>query len=69
MDNCYGRKKQLEIERRNRDFVSISEKKAEEEKRRREYRHDWRIAVFSVIGGAVSGGIVSLIFWLVEHYC
>lgn len=33
--------------------------------RREQYRHDWKITIFSVISGAIGGLITSLIFWFV----
>ena len=38
--------------------IEKSEKKAENKSDR---RHDWLIATYGIIGGAVAGGIVSLI--------
>lgn len=58
-----------EIERRNAEFNYLQKKKAEELKEKRKSRHDWHLAFFNVFGGAIAGGIVSLAFWLVEHYC
>lgn len=31
---------------------------------KKQYRHDWIIAIFSTLGGAIAGLITSLIFWL-----
>lgn len=40
----------------------------EEEKQKtlkhQQFMHDWKIAIFSLVGGAISGFITSLIFWL-----
>lgn len=36
-----------------------------EEDRKRQFRHDWRIAIFSILGGSISGFVTSLIFWLI----
>jgi len=36
----------------------------EEEKERKQCRHDWLIAIFSVIGGGFMGLLTSFIFWL-----
>ncbi len=54
----------------NLDFFykSISEAQAEakaEQIRKQQYAHDWKIALFSTIGGAFAGFITSLIFWLI----
>lgn len=35
------------------------------EERKAAYTHDWRIAVFSSIFGAIAGFVTSLIFWLI----
>lgn len=45
-------------------YQESMELKAKED-RKRQFRHDWRIALFSILGGAISGFITSLIFWLV----
>lgn len=31
---------------------------------KRQFRHDWMIAIFGVVGGAVAGFVTSLIFML-----
>ena len=42
-------------------------KRAKEEyERKRQFRHDWLIATFSAISGALFGFLTSLIFWLIE---
>lgn len=33
----------------------------QEEKERKDRRHDWIVAIFGVVGGAISGGIVTLL--------
>lgn len=38
----------------------------EEYERKRQFRHDWLIATFSAISGALFGFLTSLIFWLIE---
>lgn len=43
----------------------IAQRKYEERIRKKQNRHDWLIAIFSVLGGAVSGFLTSLIFWLI----
>ena len=40
--------------------------KKEEYLRKKQYRHDWKIAIFGVVGGAASGFVSSLIFWLIQ---
>ncbi len=42
--------------------AKISELK-EETRIKKQFAHDWKIAVFGTIGGAVSGLITSFIFW------
>lgn len=42
----------------------VYEKSAQEEKEHKQRKHDWRIALFSVLGGGVMGLITSFIFWL-----
>lgn len=37
----------------------------ETERIKKQNAHDWKIAIFSTIGGGVMGFITSLIFWLV----
>ncbi|MBQ7799654.1 MAG: hypothetical protein IJ370_04105 [Oscillospiraceae bacterium] len=44
--------------------AKISELK-EEAKMKKQFAHDWKIALFGTIGGAVSGLITSFIFWLI----
>ena len=44
---------------------SFYEANQEEELRKQQRRHDWKIAFFSVIGGTVGGIISSLIVWLI----
>ena len=40
-------------------------KKSEEERIRKEaYRHDWKIAIFGIVGGGIMGLITSFIFGL-----
>ena len=41
-------------------------KSATETKRiKQQFRHDWKITIFNVLGGAISGLITSVIFWLI----
>ena len=43
----------------------VLHKKAEEERTRKEaYRHDWKIAIFGIVGGGIMGLITSFILWL-----
>ena len=44
-------------------FHNIQQAK-EDEKERKQRKHDWRIAIFSVIGGGLMGLLASFIFWL-----
>lgn len=39
----------------------------EEAEKKRQFRHDWKIALFNTLGGALAGGLVSLIFWLLQE--
>ena len=41
------------------------EKEQQEYERKREFRHDWLIASFSIVTGTISGLLGSLIFWLI----
>lgn len=43
---------------------SVYEKAAQEEKEKKQRRHEWAIAIFGVIGGGIMGFVSSLIFWL-----
>lgn len=40
----------------------------QERERKKQFRHDWLIASFSAVSGAVFGFITSLIFWLIEKH-
>lgn len=47
-------------------LAMLEMKKAEERAlRKKQYRHDWLIALFGVLGGSVAGFLTSLIFWLI----
>ena len=35
--------------------------------RKKQIRHDWKIAVFNTLGGAVAGFVTSFIFWLITN--
>ncbi len=35
--------------------------------RKQQRRHEWRMEIFSLIGGGIMGFITSLIFWLIER--
>lgn len=39
----------------------------QEYERKRQFRHDWLIASFSALSGAVFGFLTSLLFWLIER--
>lgn len=42
-------------------------KEAKEKEIRKEgYKHNWKVAVFSSVFGAIAGFIASLIFWFIE---
>ena len=47
-------------------YQKYKEAKALEEQKR-VFKHDWKIQIFSVLGGAVSGFITSFIFWLITN--
>lgn len=50
------------------DFLRLSiQNEFESEKDVRASRHDWLIAIFGVIGGAVAGGMVSILVWLITR--
>lgn len=34
---------------------------------KKQRRHEWRMEIFSLIGGGIMGFITSLIFWLIER--
>ncbi len=38
----------------------------EKEERRNLYIHNWKVAIFSILGGGIMGFITSFIFWLIE---
>lgn len=37
----------------------------EEAKLKKQFAHDWKIAIFGAVGGAIAGLITSFIFWLI----
>lgn len=39
----------------------------EKEERRKQFIHDWKIAIVSLLGGAISGFITSWIFWILSN--
>lgn len=39
----------------------------QEYERKCQFRHDWLIASFSALSGAVFGFLTSLVFWLIER--
>lgn len=43
----------------------IANRKYEEKIRKKQNRHDWLISIVGILGGAASGLITSLIFWLI----
>lgn len=43
----------------------LAKKDAEQRARKQQLRHDWLIAIFGIFGGAVSGFLSSLLFWLI----
>lgn len=43
------------------ELLSQIEEAEQEEKERKDRRHDWIVAIFGVVGGAISGGIVTLL--------
>lgn len=66
---CYmaGRNR-CSIETRQNILQQCNTKKAaeknEKELRKKQFSHDWKIAIFSTLGGAVAGFLTSLLFWL-----
>lgn len=53
---CLRRSPYLEYLKQQREDEKI------EIKRKKQFRHDWRIAIFSTLGGAAAGLITSIIF-------
>ena len=51
------------------DFVVLNELKEAKEKelRRKQFIHDWQIAIVSLLGGAISGFVTSWIFWALSN--
>ena len=45
-------------------FEQLRNEQREKELQKQQFRHDWKITVFNVFGGAVAGLITSIIFWL-----
>lgn len=45
-------------------FEQLQKEQREKEFQERQFRHDWKITLFNVFGGAVAGLITSIIFWL-----
>lgn len=43
----------------------IDQEERENERLKQQFRHDWKVEIFSVLGGSVAGLITSLIFWLI----
>ena len=43
------------------ELLSQIEEAEQEEKERKDRRHDWIVAIFGAVGGAISGGIVTLL--------
>jgi hypothetical protein len=43
----------------------IAQRKYDESIRKKQNRHDWLIAIFNILGGAVGGLVTSLIFWFI----
>lgn len=50
----------------NQAIYDEAKRYKEECERKRQFRHDWLIASFSAISGAIFGFLSSLIFWLIE---
>lgn len=48
---------------------SIQEKfdkeEREKEQQKQQFRHDWKVELFGIIGGSIAGFITSLIFWFI----
>lgn len=43
------------------ELLSQIEKTEQEAKERKCRQHDWIIAIFGIVGGAISGGVVTLL--------
>lgn len=41
-------------------------RRKEEYERKRQFRHDWLLAMFSALSGAIFGFLTSLAFWFIE---
>lgn len=44
--------------------AKLAQEEIEAEQRKKQFKHDWRIAIFSCVGGGVMGLATSVIFWL-----
>lgn len=52
--------------RAHAEAIEYKEKR-EEASQKRQFSHDWKVSIVGVVGGAISGGLVSFIFWLVQE--
>ncbi len=68
---CYGRELvKYDIEEKAREHFENLEAEAKTKAEQQaqiveQRRHNWKIALFSTIGGSIAGLITSLIFWLI----
>lgn len=46
-------------------LIQESQKKIDDERQKKQFRHDWLIASTSAISGGVFGFLASLLFWLI----
>lgn len=45
-------------------YFHVLKSTQEVKNQRKQFRHDWKIAIFGALGGSIAGFITSLIFWL-----
>lgn len=58
---CSIDKKRNILQQYNAQKAALKNKK---EFSKKQFRHDWKIEIFSTLGGAIAGFLTSLIFWL-----
>lgn len=48
-------------------FERLQKEQLEREMQERQFRHDWKIAIFSAVAGGFAGLITSVVFWLITQ--
>lgn len=48
-------------------WMKEMEEAKEKELRKKQFRHDWRIAIFSLLGGGIMGFVTSFVFWIITN--